>query len=787
MSIYKCKMCGGALEIGDSDSVAVCEYCGTKQTVPKLDSEKRANLYDRANHFFRNDEFDKAMGIYEQILGEDKTDAEAYWSIVLCRYGVEYVEDPATYKRVPTVNRTQFTSILADEDYKSALEYADGHQKSIYEEQAKIIDKIQKDILAISQQEEPFDVFICYKETDNGGRRTPDSVLANELYHELNEEGFKVFFSRITLEDKIGTAYEPYIFSALNSAKVMVVLGTRAEYFQAAWVKNEWSRYLALIRNGEKKMLIPAYRDMDPYDLPEEFSHLQAQDMSKLGFMQDLVRGIKKIAQVEAEKPVVERKIVTTGGDATVSSLLKRVFLFLEDDDFENAEEYCERVLDIEPECGEAYLGKLMVELEVERREELADLAEPFEDSGNYQKILRFGDKKLVAEVEGYNNHIVERIELERQNKIYKKAAEIMLGAVKAERYKEAAELFESIEEYEDSESLARECRGKERAYREKEKDWAYEIGVINMAKETVSGLEVAVEKFNSISGWKDADEQVVICRQRLEVLKKKEIVRKRWRRVIASICGVLVVIAGMIVVLRVMFPNFWNEAIMPFGRYKHATILYNFGKYEEAYRIYQDLGMYEDSVQKARQIKNEHPVLAEVGDYIDFGEYEQDNNLNNGKETIGWRVIAKEEEAVILMSVFVLDCQPYDVYDSGVKWEESSLRKWLNGEFYNGAFSEKERSMIVDYNSDKVSIMDGDDWEQLPAYSGQAGIATSFAQANGVTLAGASSSRCWWWVRTDDERGYGVAAWDVENGVDGTASDIGVRPVIRVRAREDE
>ena len=386
MSVYKCKMCGGALEIGGGESVAVCEYCGTKQTVPRLDDEKRANLYDRANHFFRNDEFDKAMGIYEQILGEDKTDAEAYWSIVLCRYGVEYVEDPATHKRVPTVNRTQFTSILADEDYKSALEYADGYQKSIYEEQAKIIDKIQKDILAISQKEEPFDVFICYKESDNGGRRTPDSVLANELYHELVEEGFKVFFSRITLEDKIGTAYEPYIFSALNSAKVMVVLGTRAEYFQAAWVKNEWSRYLALIRNGEKKMLIPAYRDMDPYDLPEEFSHLQAQDMSKLGFMQDLVRGIKKIAEPEEEKPVVVREVVNSGSDATVSSLLKRVFLFLEDEDFENAEEYCERVLDIDPECGEAYLGKLMVELEVEKREELADLVESFDDSGNYSE-----------------------------------------------------------------------------------------------------------------------------------------------------------------------------------------------------------------------------------------------------------------------------------------------------------------------------------------------------------------------------------------------------------------
>ena len=67
---------------------------------------------------------------------------------------------------------------------------------------------------------------------------------------------------------------------------------------------------LKLLRksSGEKKMLIPAYKDMDPYDLPEEFSHLQAQDMSKLGFMQDLVRGIKKILKKEEEKKRKKRK-----------------------------------------------------------------------------------------------------------------------------------------------------------------------------------------------------------------------------------------------------------------------------------------------------------------------------------------------------------------------------------------------------------------------------------------------------------------------------------------------
>ena len=170
MTVFKCKMCGGTIEFNPGDSVGVCDSCGTRQTLPRLDDERRANLYDRANHFRRNNEFDKAASLYERILNEDPTDAEAYWSLVLCRYGIEYVEDPATHKRVPTVNRTQFTSIFDDEDYKSALKHADGYQRSIYEEEANAINEIQKGILAISQKETPFDVFICYKEIGRAPR-----------------------------------------------------------------------------------------------------------------------------------------------------------------------------------------------------------------------------------------------------------------------------------------------------------------------------------------------------------------------------------------------------------------------------------------------------------------------------------------------------------------------------------------------------------------------------------------------------------------------------------------
>ncbi len=364
MAIFKCKMCGGTLEINEYQSVGVCDYCGTQQTLPKLDNDKSANLYDRANHFRRNNEYDKAMAIYENILNENGTDAEAYWSLVLCQYGIEYVEDPVSHKRVPTVNRAQFTSVFDDDNYKSAVKYADESQKSIYMAEADAINELQKGILVISQKEEPFDVFICYKETDKNGRRTPDSVLANDLYHQLTREGFKVFFARITLEDKLGTAYEPYIFAALNSAKVMVVLGTSPEYFNAVWVKNEWSRYLSLVKQSAgKKILIPAYKDMDPYDLPDEFSHLQAQDMSKLGFMQDLIAGIKKCSNGAIEKSATVN-VVDKYSANVLGKLLKNGETYIRLENYSFAKETYAEITKDYPEEHRGWWGLIVCETE---------------------------------------------------------------------------------------------------------------------------------------------------------------------------------------------------------------------------------------------------------------------------------------------------------------------------------------------------------------------------------------------------------------------------------------
>ena len=574
--VFKCKMCGGTLEFKLGDTVATCDSCGTLQTLPKMDDEHRMNLYDRANHYRRANEFDKAMGIYEQILNEDRTDAESYWSLVLCRYGIEYVEDPHSHKRVPTVNRAQYKSIYDDEDYKSALQYATVEQKKVYEEEAEKINEIQKGILAISQKEEPFDVFICYKETDANGRRTQDSVLANDLYHQLTQEGFKVFFSRITLEDKLGTAYEPYIFAALNSAKVMVVIGTKEEYFNAVWVKNEWSRFLALIRDGKKKILIPAYRDMDPYDLPEEFSHLQAQDMSKLGFMQDLIRGIKKLVGVEKKQQVELYDEPSGNVQNDIEPLLIRAAMFLEDENWEKADEYAERILDMNPKCAQAYLDKMMAELHVSKIEKLVELKENFEKNMYYIKFLQHANEKSARQVKLYLFELKNRL-------TYEEAISALNHANNISEYDFAKNKFNTIIEYKDAKIQVERCKKKKEelientlndlvfemknaqerwqfknildelhklecykdvsAYCEECENMIVYLGAVALSNfKNESSLNQAKEQFLSLDGFRDSNQKAVEIEYRIDKIKKNRHIKKIILVSFSFLCVITVV-----------------------------------------------------------------------------------------------------------------------------------------------------------------------------------------------------------------------------------------------------
>lgn len=358
MAVLKCTVCGGELDVNADFSVGVCKFCDSIITIPK-ELDRRGNLYNRAIFLRQNNEFDKALATYEDILKEDNSDAEAHWGLVLSKFGIEYVLDPKTQERIPTCHRTQTQSILSDPDYLAAIEYSDIKAQRVIENEAKRINEIQTKILEISQKEEPYDIFICYKETDELGNRTEDSTLAQELYYELKKKGYRIFFARKSLESKLGAEYEPIIFAALNSAKVMIVLGTKAEHFNAVWVKNEWSRFIHMSKDAHKT-IIPAYRGMSPYELPAELSALQSQDMSKIGFIQDLTDGIERCMRGEVSKKSAKKEVEQSYGSAPLERLLQNSATYLKLSNYTSAEEVYTTVTKEYPEDHRGWWGLIV-------------------------------------------------------------------------------------------------------------------------------------------------------------------------------------------------------------------------------------------------------------------------------------------------------------------------------------------------------------------------------------------------------------------------------------------
>lgn len=685
MALFKCKMCGGTIEFEEGATVGVCDSCGTKQTLPKTNDDVVANLFNRANNLRLKSEFDKAEQIYERIVEQDDSEAEAHWGIVLCRYGIEYVEDPTTHERIPTCHRTMYEPVTQDVDYIAAIDYSDTLQQAIYEKEARAIDRIQKGILEIVKKEDPFDVFICYKETDENGKRTIDSVLANDLYHQLTQEGFKVFFSRITLEDKLGTAYEPYIFAALNSAKVMVVLGTKPEYFNAVWVKNEWNRYLSLVKQSNgKKVLIPAYRDMDPYDLPEEFSHLQAQDMSKLGFMQDLIRGIKKLVGTESDATESISKKganLSPKNESKADPLVKRAFMFLEDEEYEKADSYLERALDVDPENAEAYLGKLLVGYAV-TVDDLFEFESPWEleeleEDDDYQRMMRFAEGEFKERINTY---------LEKARETFKKQEEKERKAFEAlkmshvKRMKDMAlewindeisSLKRKSEEY--KKVIARLVEKKETifaALRDKER---VDLEETKIRKELIRQRALYDEQnIFAIKKKKDIQTEIEALEHSLDILeeekKKAESLSEGFKEIADYEKKFAEMRSGIDAI---------EQQIKDLVSVKDDT---NDRDLEEIY---------------IRRLKKQLSD-AKVGDMISLGGYNQRGDEWEAAPAVEWKILSKESGKALLISTSALECKPYNNREREVTWEDCSLREWLNSTFYNVAFSLVEQGCIV-------------------------------------------------------------------------------------------
>lgn len=675
MAVFKCKMCGGDLNITEADKVVECEYCGATQTVPSADNEKKMTLFNRANRLRLNNEFDKAAALYEQLIAEFPEEAEAYWGLCLCNWGIEYVDDPATGEKKPTCHRASFESLMKDENYLLAMEYADVTAQRVYRREAQEIDRLNDAILSVSRNEKPYDVFICYKETDENGMRTYDSVLAQDIYDALTANGLKVFFSRITLEDKLGRQYEPYIFAALNSAKVMLAIGTKYEYFQAVWVKNEWSRFMRLAAKDRSKVLIPCFCDMDPYDLPDEFKGLQAQDLGKLGAVQDLVRGVGKLLAKDAPKDGdVQQAAVSNPAATTVQSLLKRAFMFLEDGEWDSANEYAEKVLDIDPEDGEAYLAKAMSDLKKRSRSSMND-ASGIALNANIQKALRFGSGSLKNEINGY---------------------------IESTKAAEAADQLEA-----DKVIAAFSARQSGRQAQSLEQQLTAAKQKLSYMESICGGYDKTAAQIKQLNGEKTA------ANSRLNTLRSKRdslglFAGKEKKRLDGEISEIAAGLKQLELKL--------DSALKQLGGFESKTVAdkalsearADVSSLQNMINVASISGSGEFSCSQALKVliakprvfqfvSKKQPRLASSYQgfvTIAFGRYPQASKNENA--LIEWLVLKNDGSKALLISKYALDCQRYNTSGTDVTWETCTLRRWLNGSFINSAFSAEEQKQIL-------------------------------------------------------------------------------------------
>ena len=446
------------------------------------------------------------------------------------------------------------------------------------------------------------------------------------------------------------------------------------------------------------------------------------------------------------------------------------------------------------------------------KQESLKDQAEPFDHNNNYQKAVRFADEKLKAALTGYIEHINTRNENTRLDGIYTSAKNAMSAANTESAYKEAAHLFESIDEYQDSAVLAQSCYEKAEIAR---KNAILSEGKAKMTGEVISYYEAAIKLFESISGWKDADERVYACQKKIEEIKAKaeadrlekerkaEIARKEAER-IAKRNKKIAIITTPIVCAIIAFIIVLNTVIIPNGKYNDAIALMNAGNVVEAYEALVALDGYKDSADKANSIYGQYIVeklkVAKAGDYVFFGEYEQDNNTANGKEDIEWLVLEVKDGKALVISKYALDCKQYNTSYMDVTWETCTLRKWLNNDFINAAFSAEEKAMIptVTVSADKnpafstnpgnvtqdqlflLSITEANKY--FSSDSARRCKPTDYAVANGAWES--DNGNCWWWLRSPGDTQDCAATVNIvgdvrESGSVVSGDDYAVRPAM--------
>ena len=223
---------------------------------------------------------------------------------------------------------------------------------------------------------------------------------------------------------------------------------------------------------------------------------------------------------------------------------------------------------------------------------------------------------------------------------------------------------------------------------------------------------------------------------------------------------------------------------IIPAHKLNIARRLVESDDYETAYNLLYRSG-YESYDELIESLKPRYLMgaysKASVGSYIIFGSYEQDNNISNGKEDIEWLVLERDDDKLLVISRYALDCQKYNSSTESVSWETCSLRSWLNEDFIGFAFSSNEQSLIqstiimADNNTnnetspgnstnDKVFLLSIKEVnEHFNSDNERQCHSTAYAKSQVTDM----EEKCRWWLRSPGFLSFDAAYVNIDGVID--------------------
>lgn len=376
------------------------------------DQDVQCALIQReAEQYKANGQFEKAAEKYQSLINLYPQEADYRWQLAVCEYGIEYVKDVSGEKYVPTLTRSIFDAMQSNPNYRSALSLAGPEMKTEYENRAKLIDDLLIKYKHVCQNERPYDVFISVKQGDEHQHPTQDSADAQDLYYKLvglkkkDGNNLRVFNSRITLSQyHAGSEYEPYIIHALTTAKALIVVCSNEEYINSPWVRNEWRRYLYLMRQAPDRKLILYNGMKNDAAIPEELKVVQYIRQNKLDSFGEIKAALRSILDSEDDYQSL-----------SLNQQLTKIRELLSKKEFDEAKKKVTELLSRHPFSAQGNIFLLMCNMRIGVEIQLQNSSVPLDEYEEFTLALdcanRSGDKELLNRLLKYKAEVDRRLE----------------------------------------------------------------------------------------------------------------------------------------------------------------------------------------------------------------------------------------------------------------------------------------------------------------------------------------------------------------------------------------